>query len=78
MKLCTRSGMTLNTRSLPIMACGVKVFSRSYAVIKFGVQLSKRSCPIMEFGGKSEYQIVSNGGRLCELLCYIVPSYGIW
>ena len=52
MNLCTRSGMTRCTRSLPTMACGMKFFNRSCTVIKFCVQLSKRSCPIMEFGGK--------------------------
>jgi len=51
-KLCTRSGMTPSTRSLPMMACGVKFCNRSCAVIKFGVQLSKKWSPIMEFGGK--------------------------
>jgi hypothetical protein len=52
MKLCTRSGMTLNTRLLPIMVCGVKFYTRSCVAAKFGVQLSKKSCLIMEFSGK--------------------------
>jgi hypothetical protein len=48
-RLCTRSGMTLNTRLLLIMACGMKVFTRSCAVTKFGLRLGNKSCLIMDF-----------------------------